>query len=256
LLDSEVNKRKIGLIHEKDTQSSRVYSIHGKAICLSGAGGGGAVNMGQYLIQEARAVQTPRGKNKGGIYDSEKAPTMSGNDYPNNNHLACFSVYRADQNEVHQEGGRIRSDGKTFTSITGGDHGVLVARNAEVFAVQRPDKAETYQRARINDGDKAFTLCHGATNSVLLGCLSPDREEKRQNGQRFSDGEKFYTLTAQDRHGILTDGYIRKLTPIECERLQTVPDNFTAGVSDTQRYRMLGNGWTVDVIAHIFEGLK
>lgn len=43
----------------------------------------------------------------------------------------------------------------------------------------------------------------------------------------------------------------RKLTPIECERLQTVPDNYTGHVSNTQRYRMLGNGWTVDVIAHI-----
>jgi len=49
---------------------------------------------------------------------------------------------------------------------------------------------------------------------------------------------------------------IRKLTPIECERLQTVPDNYTEGVSNTQRYKMLGNGWTVDVISHIFENLK
>jgi site-specific DNA-cytosine methylase len=47
----------------------------------------------------------------------------------------------------------------------------------------------------------------------------------------------------------------RKLTPIECERLQTVPDNYTEGVSNTQRYRMLGNGWTVDVIAHILRGI-
>lgn len=45
----------------------------------------------------------------------------------------------------------------------------------------------------------------------------------------------------------------RKLTPIECERLQTVPEHFTAHVSNTQRYRILGNGWTVDVIAHIFK---
>ena len=44
---------------------------------------------------------------------------------------------------------------------------------------------------------------------------------------------------------------IRRLTPTECERLQTVPDGYTSCVSDTQRYRMLGNGWTVDVIAHI-----
>lgn len=43
----------------------------------------------------------------------------------------------------------------------------------------------------------------------------------------------------------------RKLTPLECERLQTVPDNYTEGVSNTQRYKMLGNGWTVEVIKHI-----
>ena len=51
------------------------------------------------------------------------------------------------------------------------------------------------------------------------------------------------------------DGF-RKLTPIECERLQTVPDDYTNGVSDTQRFKMLGNGWTVDVIAHIFKNIK
>jgi site-specific DNA-cytosine methylase len=50
-------------------------------------------------------------------------------------------------------------------------------------------------------------------------------------------------------------GLYRKLLPIECERLQTVPDNYTQGVSNTQRYRMLGNGWTVDVIAHILRGI-
>ena len=47
----------------------------------------------------------------------------------------------------------------------------------------------------------------------------------------------------------------RKLTPIECERLQTVPDNYTEGVSNTQRYKMLGNGYNVDTVAHIFSAL-
>lgn len=47
------------------------------------------------------------------------------------------------------------------------------------------------------------------------------------------------------------DYIIRKLTPIEAERLQTLPDNYTKGLSDTQRYKCIGNGWTVDVIAHI-----
>ena len=48
----------------------------------------------------------------------------------------------------------------------------------------------------------------------------------------------------------------RKLLAIECERIQNVPDNYTEGVPDFWRYHMIGNGWTVDVIAHIFKGLK
>ena len=52
------------------------------------------------------------------------------------------------------------------------------------------------------------------------------------------------------------EGVIRKLTPMECERLQTVPDNYTEGVSNTRRYHMLGNGWTVDVICHIFKNME
>lgn len=93
-------------------------------------------------------------------------------------------------------------------------------------------------------------------SDYLFGCISPDRLNKRQNGQRFSEGKKFYTLTAQDKHGILIEGYIRKLTPIECERLQTLPDNYTGGISNSQRYKALGNGWTIDVIAHIFSYIK
>jgi len=53
-----------------------------------------------------------------------------------------------------------------------------------------------------------------------------------------------------------SDVYWRKLTPIECERLQTVPDNYTASVSNTQRYKMLGNGWTIEVIAHVLQNMK
>lgn len=48
----------------------------------------------------------------------------------------------------------------------------------------------------------------------------------------------------------------RKLTPIECERLQTFPDNWTDCISNTQRYKSLGNAWTVDVIAHIFKEMN
>jgi len=69
----------------------------------------------------------------------------------------------------------------------------------------------------------------------------------------YLDG-KNPTLDTSCKNKILIDKeklVIRKLTPVECERLQTLPDGYTEGVSDTQRYKMLGNGFTVDVIAHI-----
>lgn len=90
-----------------------------------------------------------------------------------------------------------------------------------------------------------------------LPCLTPGRLTKRQNGRRFKPAySKFYTLTAQDIHGVLMHNRLRFLTPEEYEKLQTVPVGYTSCVSDSQRYKMLGNGWTVDVIAHILKGLK
>ena len=50
--------------------------------------------------------------------------------------------------------------------------------------------------------------------------------------------------------------HYRKLTPIECSRLQTVPDGYCDGVSNTQQYKMLGNGWTVEVIKHILNNME
>lgn len=72
---------------------------------------------------------------------------------------------------------------------------------------------------------------------------------------------KCNTLTCDGDGGnrqkkILQNGKVRKLTPLEYERLQTLPDNYTAGVSDSARYTAIGNGWTVDVIAHILKGIK
>lgn len=63
-----------------------------------------------------------------------------------------------------------------------------------------------------------------------------------------------FSLEETDIHTGLIDGeyLVRPLTPVECERLQTIPDNYTSCVAKTQRYKQLGNGWTVDVIAHIF----
>ena len=71
--------------------------------------------------------------------------------------------------------------------------------------------------------------------------------------------EKTNALTTVQKDNVVVDNDTmnwRKLTPLECERLQTVDDNYTEGVSNTQRYKMLGNGWTIDVISHILNHIK
>ena len=102
---------------------------------------------------------------------------------------------------------------------------------------------------------------------------------RNENGERVlrSKGDKVPPITARYYKVVKSDGApflysgdkqkgdvfdyekdkpeYRKLTPVECERLQTVPDDYSNHVSNTQRYKMLGNGWTVDVIAHIFKSL-
>ena len=78
-------------------------------------------------------------------------------------------------------------------------------------------------------------------------------------GFRATDGKTPTLTTSSWEHNNYlvhgNGGFVRKLTPVECERLQTVTDNYTSTVSDSQRYKMLGNGWTVDVIVHILKGM-
>ncbi|MGR6115825.1 DNA (cytosine-5-)-methyltransferase [Aeribacillus composti] len=91
--------------------------------------------------------------------------------------------------------------------------------------------------------------------------LTPDRENKRQNGRRFKENdEESFTLTAQDRHGVAVGTppryRIRKLTPRECFRLQGFPDSefdklVAAGISNSQLYKMAGNAVTVNVVEAI-----
>ena len=67
------------------------------------------------------------------------------------------------------------------------------------------------------------------------------------------DGTVRTDYTLKDTH--IKHG-ARKLTPIECERLQTLPDNYTKSVSDSQRYKMIGNGWTIDVISYLLSNIN
>ena len=102
--------------------------------------------------------------------------------------------------------------------------------------------------------------------TAVRACLTPERKEKRQNGRRYKEpDEPMFTLTAQDRYGVILetpdDIKIRKLTPLECFRLQGFPDRVVAiaqehMISDTQLYKMAGNSVTVQVVQTIARKMK
>jgi len=110
-----------------------------------------------------------------------------------------------------------RADGKTYFLDTGSTNAV------EIF----PADYRSDEGIRIRKNGKAPTLTRGAESS----------------------GTQYNSLA-------VIGSRIRRLTPIECERLQTVKDNYTNHVSDSQRYKMLGNGWTIDAICHILNYIK
>ncbi len=99
----------------------------------------------------------------------------------------------------------------------------------------------------------------GIDVSINEDGIRPHKGDSRKSGISelgrliFRDAKKTYTLTTSHMPKIIDELGFRKLTPVECERLQTVPDSYTNHVSNTQRYKMLGNGWTVDVIKHILD---
>ena len=102
------------------------------------------------------------------------------------------------------------------------------------------------QKVETRTDDKSNCLTTVDKDNVIVSKIR-DKSKTIRSGGRDS----------YDRHewDSVDEFHWRKLTPVECERLQTVPDNYTAHVSNTQRYRMLGNGFTVDVICHLLKGM-
>jgi site-specific DNA-cytosine methylase len=129
----------------------------------------------------------------------------------------------------------------------------------------------------LTTGDKSKVLCDDYTEwnkASIIGRRIDDNGIRKDNDTsipisqclevRNNNNEKMGCLTTVEKDNVLTplgigrhkDVYTRKLKyrklhPIECERLQTVNDNYTEGVSNSQRYKMLGNGFTIDVIVHL-----
>jgi DNA (cytosine-5)-methyltransferase 3A len=96
------------------------------------------------------------------------------------------------------------------------------------------------------------------------GCIGFIGKQPKQATRVYSTNNKSQCITAlgggqggkTGLYEIPNTNTCRKLTPTECEKLQTMPIGYTEGVSNTQRYKMIGNGWTVDVIAHILKGIQ
>ena len=141
---------------------------------------------------------------------------------------------RSEVSTIDSRYGALRNSGETY--ITEPKLNVLKDSDQDTYRLYGSDGISRSLRAHPGGFGKMTGLYD------VTPVLTPDRPIKRQNGRRFKeDGDPSFTLTAQDKHGILSDNKIRRLTPTECERLQGFPDGWTKGISDTQRYKCLGN---------------
>ena len=145
----------------------------------------------------------------------------------------------------------------------GGANQLIVMQIGQIYGTENepnPQAGRVYSDEGISP---CLDSCSGGNRMpkiICKPCLTPDRTQKRQNGRRFKeDGEDSFTLTGQDKHGVLLDDgrciRIRRLTPKECFRLQGWTDDYFEKAqfvnSDSQLYKQAGNGVTVNVIEAI-----
>ena len=163
-------------------------------------------------------------------------------------------------------------DGKapTLLATTGGNTQPKIGVKGARIVNRRLDKdgkrkdydrtIEPVARLELRKDNKGGCLTTVQKDSVLAFPKILQRARGyNKGGLKALDGKTPTISTSaweHNNHLTLDEGTTwRKLTPVECERLQTVPDGYTDHVSNTQRYKMLGNGWTVDVVKHLFKGL-
>lgn len=205
----------------------------------------------KYYLSDKTVATITRHKNK--IVDTFENPKQSATIHANYHKLGG----RDQQYIVHNtmpcssttgKGGTgplSRNDGKTYCLDTGNTNAIEI-----VASRGRGENNEQQLEARKDGKTNSLTSVQKDNLvSIMLG-------RSQSWGAPESESGKHYTLCKNEPHGIKQNSRIRRLTPLECERLQTVKDNYTNHVSDSQRYKMLGNGWTVDVIAHIFSYIK
>lgn len=235
--------------------AQRIYDGGGLARTLKGESGGQGGKTGLYAVKVLKPYGSTGGtcglsitENETGVAAPCAARDYKGISRNNGNTNPCG----------HGQGGNVYS--------TQGLAPALTVAKSTPLQVCMSIKGQKPQKQI----DVSQTLDSSCRNNLLqkqtcCAVLTPDREEKRQNGRRMKEpGEPSFTLTAQDRHGVaLLDENvrIRRLTPRECWRLQGFPDEYfdkakAAGISDTQLYKQAGNGVTVNVARAIGERLR
>lgn len=143
-----------------------------------------------------------------------------------------------------------KEDNAKITEIMGVEP--ILINSALVSAQQRKRMYWTNIPGVKQPEDKGMLL-----KDVLENGVAMDLKSRAIISSAGRTTEREYLKKKQGTMVKTNDGLaFRKLTPVECERLQTWPDNYTGGVSNTQRYKIIGNGWTADVIVHIFSFLK
>jgi DNA-cytosine methyltransferase len=140
--------------------------------------------------------------------------------------------------------------------------------NLEIKIIFEPSKLKKYGLIEIISDNQYLASMRGR---YLINKKRQDYKQKitglTKQYIEFRPDEKTNTLTTVQKDNVIVpfklskgipveEFFYRFLTPLECERLQTVPDNYTSIVSNNQRYKMLGNGWTINVISHILNGIK
>lgn len=235
-----------------DSQQYRVYSPDGKSVTVCAQGGGVGAKTG-LCATPIRVGDMPNsdGIIKGGqahrIYDADgKAATLTarpnggGVDGP----LYAVPAGMAWRGRGDSSSYEMRDDQKANAVTADGHQSRLVVEEAAIY--QQP---HGFNKGGIKYEKTPTLTANGdwAHNNLLIEAA----DGKTYPVYEVRDGK--ITIKGKQYPIKLADGFyiIRKLTVLECKRLQTVPEDYVFPVSDTQAYKMLGNGWTVDVIAHI-----
>lgn len=195
-----------------------------------------------------------------GVYWGEKAYCLTASYYKGNRVMIAEPVGVGFRNRREADGKlyrRFETHGEAKSNaLTTVQTDSMVAEPIRIGTIENSAKNEAFdsQQYRVYSPDgKSVTLCgNGGGVGAKTGLYAvPIKSKQIHPVYEVRDGKisikgRLYPIKLQDGWYI-----IRKLTVTECKRLQTVPDTFIFPVSDTQAYKMLGNGWTVDVIAHI-----